>query len=54
MDEGDALTATIGGTRLRLPLRLLPGLPPGALGVPVGLSGVPAGPLSEWAGVERS
>jgi len=53
MEEGEALTATIDGARLRLPLRLLPGLPPGALGVPAGLPGVPAGPLSEWAREEQ-
>ena len=54
VSEGEAITVTLGATRLSLPLRLLDGLPKGTLGVPVGLAGVPAGPLAEWSRLEAS
>jgi NADH-quinone oxidoreductase subunit G len=43
--EGDQVTVTLGVTRVRLPVRAVPGLPHGVAGLPVGLSGLPARPL---------
>jgi NADH-quinone oxidoreductase subunit G len=51
--EGDDVAARFDETTVRLPLRLIAGLPPGTLGVPVGLPGMPVLPLAEWTRLER-
>jgi NADH-quinone oxidoreductase subunit G len=44
-DEGDTLRLEMDGRTLMLPLRLLPGMPRGTAGLPVGLPGLPAAAL---------
>ncbi len=43
--EGDRVMVSLGVTRYRLPLRVVPGLPQGIAGLPVGLPGLPGRPL---------
>jgi NADH-quinone oxidoreductase subunit G len=41
MRDGDTVELNLGGEVLRLPIRLRPGLPKGAIGLPAGLAGQP-------------
>jgi NADH-quinone oxidoreductase subunit G len=52
ISEGQPLRIRLAGTSLTLPLRLVPGLPAGAVGVPVGLPTMPGGPLEPWLRAE--
>jgi NADH-quinone oxidoreductase subunit G len=47
--SGSPLTVELGGVRETLPVRLLPGLPRGCMGIPFGLPGVGLVPAGNWA-----
>jgi len=50
---GDDVEAKLGGSALRLKLRIVPALPSGVAGIPVGLLGQPMLTLPAWAGISK-
>jgi NADH-quinone oxidoreductase subunit G len=49
---GDSLELSLNGASYRLPVRVIPSLPQGVLGLPVGLHGVPGYSLPAWMNVK--
>ncbi len=49
LGEGDQVEVTVSGRALKLPVRVLPGLPPGVAGLPASLPGLEGLALPAWS-----
>jgi NADH-quinone oxidoreductase subunit G len=53
VEGGDPVELSAGGSAPQLAVKLLPELPPGIAGIPVGLAGVPPMELPLWARLRK-